>query len=93
METPRLTRHARERCAEMGISTKVAKEIVLHADLTRPCLGNPDCAIARSDRHPGYAVVYNPHQEAPRPVIVTVLFQTQDEYVREGKTYRVVDKR
>lgn len=93
MLTPRLTEHARQRCAEMGISTKVAKRIVQHADLTRGSgKGAPDCRIARCSDYPEYAVLYNPYQEE-RPVIVTVLFQTEADYVRQGETYVEVERR
>lgn len=84
--TPFLTRHARERCAEMGISTKVAKRIVQHPDIIRPGNNGTACLVAVSDRYPEYAVVYDP--EAFR--IVTVVFRTAEVYVREGATCRIV---
>lgn len=71
--TPRLTDHARERCAEMGISTKVAKVIFRRAVVRRP--GNPDsdCMVAVSDTYPDYAVVY--FEADNGPVIATVLYR------------------
>jgi hypothetical protein len=85
--TPVLTVHARQRCAEMEISTKVAKAILRHADLTRPTWPSP-CRIATSTQTPEYAVVYV--EDDPRPVIVTVLFRTDQPYRRDGATFVLV---
>lgn len=82
--TPRLSRHARERCAEMGISTKVAKEIVRHPDVDRPGKPGSDRRVAVSDLHPGYAVVYAPHDP---PEVISVVFRTQVRYHRNGTEY------
>lgn len=82
-ETPRMSIHARERCAEMGISTKVAKRIVQRPDLTRPGSTKPGedgRLIAVADAYPEYAVVFDPVDL----VIVSVLFRTEVEYTREG---------
>lgn len=89
--TPVLTSHARDRCVEMGISTKVAKAIVVAPDITRPSPSDrhPEAMMAVSDVVPEYAVIYKPnaaHNGAD--LILTVLFRTYDTYVREGKTYR-----
>jgi hypothetical protein len=86
-ETPRLTQHARHRCAEMGISTKVAKRIVQDACVTRPCnvAEKTHCQIMVSDQHPEYAVVYDPILR----VVVTVLFRTTENYLRDGATFVV----
>lgn len=83
--TPKMTRHALERCQEMGISSKVAKRIVRHATLVRP--GNRitrDAYVATSDGDPLYAVVFYPGDP---PVIVTVLFRTYETYARRGATF------
>jgi hypothetical protein len=82
--TPVLTEHARERCREMGISTKVAKWIVLHADVRRPGKPGSDALIATSDEHPGYAVVYAPEQP---PLVITVVFRTVENYMRAGAEF------
>lgn len=84
--TPVLSRHARQRCLEMGISTKVAKRIVQRPNLRRP--GNPGTGtvVAAGYDHPGYAVVFVEPQ-AQAPVIVTVLFDTRDFKMRAGPTY------
>lgn len=50
--TPRLTDHARKRCAEMGISTKIAKRVIQHADLTRPGYKGTDAQVATSRAYP-----------------------------------------
>lgn len=84
--TPRLTDHAKDRCAEMGISTKVAKQIVRHPSVVRPGKAETGCRVVTSDRHPRYAVVLGPEED---PVIVTVLFNTPDFYKRNGATYEV----
>lgn len=83
--TPRLTKHARERCAEMGISTKVAKHIYRHADVRIPGNRDTGCLVARSDAYPDYRVVYC--ETADGPLIVTVDFYSLVPYVREGETF------
>lgn len=93
-ETPVLSRHARQRCAEMGISTKVAKAIHRTRDLTYP--GSPTTAepalVAFSEDHPGYAIVYIPRAASP-DVIVTVVFREEGDYIRQGETYELVAAR
>lgn len=81
--TPILTTHARERCAEMQISTKVPKQIVRHADMVRPGKPGDPAMMATSDRYPDYAVVFSPGEPE---VIVTVLFREHADYVRDGAT-------
>jgi hypothetical protein len=84
--TPVLSRHARQRCLEMGISTKVAKRIVQRPNLRRP--GNPGTGtvVATSYEHPGYAVVFvHPPEQAP--LVVTVLFDTREFTARAGRTF------
>lgn len=99
MGTPRLTEHARRRCREMEISTKVAKQIVRAPDVTRPCCHGPgphDAMVATCDRHREYAVVFLPARcvsnPAATPLIVTVLFRTRVRYTRQGATYRALDE-
>lgn len=82
---PVMSIHARERCEEMGISTKVAKAIVKNPSVTRPGKPGSPCMIAVSDAAPGYAVVYDPRCEPL--VVVSVLFRTIDQYDRDGETY------
>lgn len=85
MGTPRLTDHARQRCTEMGISTKVAKRIVQHPSLV---YGQgppypPEHHIVKSDTEPRYAVVWDERTDC----IVTVIFNAQDFRARNGTTY------
>lgn len=89
--TPILTGHARDRCAEMGISTKVAKAILRHADVRRPAVPGLDGRIATYRLHPDYAVVYVDAVNDDRPIILTVLFKTSGAYVRAGVTYLPVE--
>lgn len=88
MTTPVLTQHARERCAEMGISTKVAKRIVQGARTIYPGRNTHggNSTVALCPDYPEYAVVFAVEGDLP-PVIVTVLFNTPDRYVRAGETY------
>ena len=86
--TPIMTQHARERCAEMGISTKVAKRIWQHRTLVRG-MDDQHRMVVTSTEHPGYALVVD-ETGGGAPVVVTVLFAATEQYVREGKTYRVV---
>lgn len=78
--TPRLSYHARQRCAEMGVTTKRAKRIVQDPDLVRPAQG---ALMAVSDADPDIAVVFT--EETP-PTIITVVWRTYETYDRE--TYR-----
>jgi hypothetical protein len=86
-QTPVMTNHARERCAEMGISTKVAKRIWRERVLTWVDRPGSDCHLAFSS-DPDYGVVYTT-DAAGRVVIVTVVFRTSDYYVRRGVSYEV----
>jgi hypothetical protein len=83
LPTPRLSDHARQRCAEMGISTKVAKAIVRHWSVTRDVAaaneyGGGKRVIVTSDLHPDYDVVLVPEQN----LIVTVGYRDADRYHR-----------
>lgn len=86
--TPGLTRHARERCAEMGISTKVAKRIVRYGEVAYP--GTPSehgpSMVVLWSGDPHYAVVAT----ADRSLVLTVLFNTPEYYERAGTTFRPV---
>lgn len=87
MTTPRLTHHARERCAEMEISTKVAKRIIQNADCVRPGKPGSNAFVATSDEHPDYAVVFFRGEDDDIPVVSTVVFRTPHDYVRNGETF------
>jgi len=93
--TPVLSHHARERCKEMGISTKVAKRIWQHRTMTRHVMARR--LLVTSTLEPDYAIVVVEPQEwvggdAPAvPMVITVVFATDKDYIREGTTYRVVE--
>jgi hypothetical protein len=94
--TARMTRHAVDRCAEMGISTKVAKWILSsHQGITRPSGTNRDgreVRIAVSERLDlrEFAVVYYPDDP---PLVLTVVFRTLERYRRNGAVFDpVVDE-
>lgn len=72
--TPQLCPHARERCEQMGISTKRAKRVVQRALVS---YGDRSRRVVFSD-DPDVAVVYN---ETTR-TIVTVLPRVPYRYVR-----------
>ena len=85
MTTPVLTRHAQARCAEMEISTKVAKRIVQHGEVAYP--GTPSAQgptmVVLWSGDPNYAVVTDPS----RTLVLTVLFRTLEFYERAGSTF------
>lgn len=88
--TPRMSWHARQRCQEMGISTKVAKRIVANAEVRYPgtpsANGDPtQVALWTGDER--YAVVYAEADDGP--VVLTVLFKTLEFYERAGTTFIV----
>jgi hypothetical protein len=91
MDTPRLTAHARARCAEMGVPTKVAKRIVQHADIVRPGNRGTGCLVSVSDDYPDYIVVHTDPADGPVE-IVTVSFRTGGTYIRDGATYIPIDE-
>lgn len=77
MTTPRLTQHARDRCEEMRVSTKVAKNIV--REHTVAWTNAEGRTVATSDRHPEVTVVY---AEGSPPTVLTVLWRTAERYDR-----------
>lgn len=76
--TPRLTNHARQRCAEMDVCTKRAKRIAQDPDVTRP---SGKGILAKADFDPEIAVVYVEQDDGQR-VILTVLLNTTEVYTR-----------
>jgi len=62
--TPKMSPHARERCEQMKISTKVAKAIVRHPSVIRDAVSDQDClpkhrrVIVSSVLYSDYQVVY-----------------------------------
>jgi len=91
--TPVMSHHTRERCAEMGISTKVAKRIWRTRMLTRPAAGPGERIMVLSPEHPEYAVIIALHPDPPvqddRPLVVSIVFNCDEEYVRDGATFRL----
>lgn len=70
-----LSHHARERCAEMGLSTKQVKRALEHVEMTYPSTdydGNP-VKVSVAD---GLAIVHN-----DEGTVITVLW-----HGREGRT-------
>lgn len=85
--TPTFSHHARMRCAEMGISTKVAKRIVQNPSMTYS--GNPPhITVYFSTEYPEYKVMVDPDWN-----VVTVVFACTQEYIRRGTTYEIVEPR
>jgi hypothetical protein len=91
--TPVMTRHARERCEQMGISTKIAKQILRsprRVSWAAPANasgqhypGGQDCRSAVAPEHPDYAVIYVERLDGTR-IVITVLQNTRDTYTRDG---------
>lgn len=87
MTTARLSAHARERCAEMGVVTKRVKRIVRQPDVdycSRDARG--DARIAYRSDDPAIAVVYVPGDDG-RPFVLTVVWHTPVPYARDGSRY------
>lgn len=78
--TPRLSQHARDRAAEMGVTTKVVKKIVRdpHTDYVTYA----DRRIASRNDYPEIRVVYRPDDP---PLVVTVVWNTPEVYTRPEK--------
>ncbi len=85
--TPRLTRHARERCAELGISTKRAKRVVQHRTGSYPSAPGHDNngIVVTSATETEIAVVWDPDTNQ----ILTVVPRIQETYVRTPNGYEV----
>lgn len=86
--TPRLSQHARQRCKEMGISTRLVKRIVQNADVSFP-------ATPSSDGRPTQMLTWSKEERyrvvlSDDNVVLTVLFRCTETYVRKGETYEVV---
>jgi len=80
--TAQLSRHARQRAAEMGVPTKWIKHMIRNPDLCRPGrAGRMDDWLVVSDAHPDIAVVYRQHPNGEITVL-TVLRRTYEEYTR-----------
>lgn len=87
---PRLCAHARQRCAEMGVDESVVQRIVQNPDVvwtsSTEGRGPDEQWVAKADEHPDYAVVFFRGDDGV-PVIITVVFATDQDYARDGATF------
>lgn len=88
--TPRMTRHALERCQEMGIPARLAKGIYRRPAIVRTATrkGEPSRwprFLIVSDVFPDYAIIVDDRPDGPW--VVTVVFRTHEAYTRNGSTY------
>lgn len=81
--TALLTKHARERAAEMGVCTKRIKRLLRNPTINR--VGRDGRWVATSQADPDIAVVYAPDEQG-RPVVITLLWRAAEAYDRA--TYR-----
>ena len=65
----------------MNVQTKRVKRIVRAADLRRPAIGGDGAMIAVRDDEPDISVLYVAEQYA-WPLIITVLWRTESDYIR-----------
>lgn len=81
MSTPRMSDHARQRCEEMGISTKVVKRIVQHQTCSYPSASHypGERRLVSSDLYPEYLVVV---QAGDPEEVVTVLLKSEENLCR-----------
>lgn len=85
-QTPRLTDHARQRCEQMGISTKRAKRIVIGRTTTyRGSKGNSGMVCQSAD--PDFSVVWDPESNT----ILTVVPRVSETYRRTADGFETVD--
>ena len=76
MNTARLTAHARRRCAERGIPTKLVKQMLRAPDLiARSHLTMPGVRYATSASHPELVVVF---AEADPQIVLSVYYRRPD---------------
>jgi hypothetical protein len=76
--TPRMSAHARQRCAEMGITTKRAKRIVRERVTSYHTQSHRNDGVVCMSDDADLAVVWDPI----RNVVLTVLPRTSDQYSR-----------
>ena len=87
MNTPKLSQHARDRCREMGISTRRAKRVVQHQTTTYPSTGHDNGGlIVQSAGDPEIAVVWDPATNT----ILTVVPRVQEDYIRLADGYGIL---
>lgn len=75
MQTPRLSDHARQRCAEMKVNTKVAKRVWQNRSVCREDVDGR--LLVTSVDYPDWLAVVA-RAELEDPVIVTLLRRTDD---------------
>lgn len=89
--TPLISAHARQRCAEMGISTKVAKRIAQNPSVVYRGGGQErhgrNTVVMLSDAESDYAIVFAPDHH----LVVTVLPRTHEDYRRTEDGWETVD--
>lgn len=80
LETPRMTRHALQRCMELGITSKRAKRIVQNRTTMYPSQRSHtnNGMIVHSASDTEYGVVWDPETNT----ILTVLPRTHVDYTR-----------
>lgn len=85
-----MTPHARERCAEMGISTKVAKRIWRERSLTRPDYQRkPGRVVAHSSRYrPDLCIVVDTWEDLETPPKVVTVMPWNTEHVTDREKWR-----
>lgn len=93
---PFITRHAIDRALEMGLSLQVLRDLFHNPAVVRPGRPRKPSQFARhprfivvSDLHPQYALVVE--DDPTHPVVVSIVFREQREYVRDGETYRLAN--
>ncbi len=88
MDTPRMTKHAQQRCIEMGIGTKRAKQVVLSRSCTYPNnRGHSNNGVlVHSASDPEIAVVWDPDTNC----ILTVLPRVRENYKRTADGFEVL---
>lgn len=89
MEAPRLSKHARTRAYEMGLTYQQVQDVVLKRSITYASTKKHDNngLVVQSNAVPGVAVIWDPVAN----FVLTVLHRTTETYVRPEKQSDVLD--
>lgn len=96
--TPRIAKHALDRCAEMGVSTKVAKAIYRTPGLIWPCRRRPNQRPNTSrfhivsDHWPHLGVVVEVADDDPTNVCVVTLLEWHGDGTGKTRTQHIERK-
>ncbi len=94
-EDMRLSAHAKERMAEMGVTRAQVLDIIDNPSVDRPSFSyrhdgsRRECRTCVSDRWPRWSVAWGCDGRDDLRVVISVLFRSHGTYERQGATFRL----